>query len=177
VIFERYSRPDTSSKFYRYHAQYTIKISPLTIEGSKSFGYYISGSDFNNKRSSASGNIATKGFCQIFNDDFSVKPISTTYDPANWRKWTEDDYIYEYPSQFPACVGWFHQESVSCFYQKGYIPTTIDSSVNSYGVFSKALVPVSETEYKEDTDGTDGGSTTVRYTRKGTGPNYYYQRQ
>jgi hypothetical protein len=162
VVYEWYKRDNTNSKFYRMWPSYTYKISPLTIVGSKGGGYYISSSDFNNDGDSKSGTVYTWGFCYAFENGRYAYPIET-YNPTHWRKWTDVEnelFVTDYPSQFPS-------RYVKYFYQEGYIPTTIGSNIDGYGIFSKPLIHVSGKTYREDTDGSDGGSTTARYIKNG----------
>jgi hypothetical protein len=159
IIYERYQRDSaTTSKFYRYYANITYKIAPLTIQGSKNDGYYVSNDDYINDTSSTSG----YGLVRSLYSSYCISSATATmseYQPDRWRPFTEDDYIGTWPSELGNIIG--------SFYHKDNIPTT---TVATYGLFSGTLTLDSATGYYLEGS---GGSSSVRYTRSGTAPYLY----
>jgi hypothetical protein len=166
IVYERYARGNIATKFSRWYANYYFTITPFSIQGNSSDGYYISDSDYRNEGSSTSsyngqsGLALARGFAYALYSFGCVDASMSDYDPTNWKRWDDvkDKFIYAYPSEFGIDANSYYSY---CLYPN--VPTTFPPAISYCSIFSKPLVLVSGDTYKED--GGSGSNTNARYTR------------
>jgi hypothetical protein len=173
IVFEKYERVTPTSKFFRYQTADYLTITTFSIQGSNSAGYHISNIDYNNTVSSGSGTFDRPykyGFVMALFRAICISSITSMsdYDPSNWHRWDDSEFIATYPSEFniPSSV-----YSSFPFYLYTSVPAKIQT--NYCCLFSKPLIEDLDNpgKYKED-----GGDSSARYVLHEIGSDYYYEK-
>jgi hypothetical protein len=174
IVFERYVRDDISSALYRNDVKYHHAITPFSIQGSSSAGYYVSNDDYINKSSSGSTYTYSYGFAQALYVSNCINSMSD-YDPSNWKRWKNAGSKFQYAYTYPSKAGKGPYSNYAyCHYPD--IPITFPSAVTYCYLFSSALIDSLEGSAAPYKENGYGCNLFARYKREGTSTPYYWIR-